>query len=169
MRKYFSPLLAVGLCLGMTGIAQAQDFDGAYGGVYGRINLNGINHNDASVGAFAGYNIDTGNGMVLGVEGEVDYDFNSEWGPAGSDDLTAMVNLRAGVDAGAALVYGKAGVGYSTGITYVGSTAAWNVGAGADVPIADDYFLRGEVERVDPFAAGLPTRYNVKAGVGLRF
>jgi hypothetical protein len=104
-----------------------------------------------------------GNGMILGVEGELDYDFNSEWNPGGND-LTANANLRAGVDAGAALVYGKAGLGYSTA-----GTAAWNVGAGADVPIADQYFMRGEIERADPFAAGLPTRYNVKAGVGLKF
>ncbi|GGD30278.1 outer membrane protein [Sinisalibacter lacisalsi] len=164
MRTYLSPLLAAGLCLGMTGIANAQDFDGAYGGAYGRINPNGTFNNDASVGAFAGYNMDVGNGMIMGVEGELDYDFNSEWGAPGDDDLTASANLRAGVDAGAALVYGKAGVGYSTA-----GTAAWNVGGGADVPIADDYFMRGEVERADPFAAGLPTRYNVKAGLGLRF
>jgi len=164
MRKYVSPILAAGLCLGMAGVAQAQDFEGAYAGAHGRLNFNGPwVPGDAAVGAFAGYNMGMGNGLILGVEGEVEYDFNSAWS-GGANDLMATANLRAGADAGGALIYGKAGVGYSSA-----GTGTWNVGAGADVPITDGYFVRGEVERVDPFVAGLSTRHNVKAGVGLKF
>ncbi|SMH54684.1 hypothetical protein SAMN05661107_2982 [Maritimibacter sp. HL-12] len=35
--------------------------------------------------------------------------------------------------------------------------------------ILDGYFVRGEVERVDPLAGGLATRHNGKVGVGLKF
>jgi len=164
MRKYVSPIVAAGLCLGMAGIAQAQEFEGTYAGVHGRLNVNGPwVPGDAAVGAFAGYNMGMGNGLVVGVEGEVEYDFDSAW-TGGGNDLMGTANLRVGADAGGALIYGKAGAGYSSA-----GTATWNVGAGADVMILDGYFVRGEVERVDPFLGGLDTRYNGKVGVGLKF
>ncbi|GGD33201.1 outer membrane protein [Sinisalibacter lacisalsi] len=154
-------LAVAGLITCVGAAAAAQDFAGGYGGVTARNNFAAGGATDVAIGAFAGYNADVGNGVVLGVEGEVDYDWNSVWG---GSDLTATANLRAGVDAGAALVYGKVGAGYST----TGS-GVWGAGAGVDVPVLDEMFLRAEVERLDPLAGGLATRYNTKLGLGYRF
>ena len=163
-------LVVAGVVAGFAGVAQAQDFEGGYAGVVVRNNFNSPSSIDVGFGAFAGYNMEFGNGMVAGVEGEVELDpaqpsppfGGSVWG-AGTD-VTGTANVRVGADVGGALVYGKAGAGYSS----IGSWV-WGVGAGVDVPVTDDFFVRGEFQRLDPITAGPPTRYSAKVGVGYDF
>ena len=144
--------------------AGAGDFDGGYAGVFGRDNLSGGGI-DLAAGVYGGYNAEMGSNTIAGVEIDVEYDWNSLWNPGGAT-LAGAVNGRVGYDMGQALVYGKAGVGYSTGGT---STGTWDVGVGAEVPVMNGATVRGEVSRVDPFAAGLTTQYQARAGIGYGF
>jgi len=170
MPRKVSNWLVASCAVVVAGAAQAQEFDGAYAGVLARNNFNVGGNIDVGFGAFAGYNMDVGGGVVLGVEGEVDYDPDqpsppfggSVWGPG--SDVTGTANVRAGAEVGGALVYGKAGAGYSS----IGSWV-WGVGAGADVPVTEQLFMRGEVQRLDPISAGPPTRYSAKVGLGMNF
>lgn len=154
--------ILAGAVAAFAGIAQAQDFDGMYGGVVARNNFNVPGNIDVAVGAFAGYNVDMGNGLLAGVEGEVEYDWNSIWGAGG--DALGTANVRVGADVGGALLYGKIGAGYSTRGTWV-----WGGGGGVDVPVMGDAFVRGEVQYLDQVGVVAPARTTAKIGLGYQF
>ena len=171
MPRKVSNWLVASCAVVVAGAAQAQEFDGAYAGVLARNNFNVGGNIDVGFGAFAGYNMDVGGGVVLGVEGEVDYDpdqpsppFGGSVWSGGADDVTGTANLRVGTEVGGTLLYGKAGAGYSSIGDWV-----WGVGAGVDVPVAGDFFVRGEFQRLDTFTAPVPERYSAKVGVGMQF
>lgn len=170
MSRKVTKWIIAGIVSGIAGTAQAGDFDGMYGGVFARNNFNLPGNVDVGFGAFAGYNMEMDSGIVAGLEGEIEFDpaapsppfGGSVWGGA---DINVAANARVGMDAGGALVYGKIGAGYSTALT----GAFWNLGAGADIPVMGDAFIRGEVLRQDPFAAGPVTRYSARVGIGYNF
>jgi len=143
-----------------------SDWSGFYAGVYGRNNVTAPGAIDIAVGGFAGYNMNVGSGLVLGVEGVVEYDplwalGSSIWG---GSDVAATANIRLGTEIGDSLAFVKAGAGYVTQ-----GFGVWTVGAGVDVPVMDDWFVRAEYSRVDPIPAGPVTRNNINLGIGYRF
>ncbi|RME16632.1 MAG: hypothetical protein D6801_05125 [Alphaproteobacteria bacterium] len=161
--RFIMAVVAAGALGFAAGAASAQGFDGAYAGIFGRDNPAAPTPVDIAFGAYAGYNFETGGGMVAGVEGEVEYDSAAVWG---SNVVTATVNGRAGYAASDnVLVYGKAGVGAETAT----GGAVWDIGGGVEMNLGSNYRLRGEVARVDPLAAGLASRTDVKVGIGMGF
>lgn len=149
-------------CIGS--IAAAGEFDGAYAGINGSAGINAPVTPDYEFGAFAGYNMGVANGVVLGGEADIAYNSTSLWG---ADALTTKGNARAGYElSDNVMVYGKAGLGYTTGGT---GSMVWSLGAGADIHVMDNVLLRTEAERVDPTAAGMLTQYNGKVGIGYSF
>lgn len=169
MNRIFKTTVLAAVLAGGASMAQAGDFDGAYAGVFGRENVNSPTGIDVGMGAFAGYNVSMGNGLVAGIEGEVEYDpfapplfGGGIWAPG--NEVSGTANVRVGADVDGALVYGKAGVGYSSA-----GFAIWGAAVGADVPVSEQMFLRAEVQRLDPIPAGPATRYSGKVGIGMNF
>lgn len=151
-------------------VMTTSEWEGFYAGAFGRENFTGPTGVDVGFGGFAGYNMDMGNGFILGAEGTLEFDpaqpsppfGGSVWG-AGSD-WTGTANVRVGKDFGRTLAFAKAGVGYTSR-----GFSVWDVGAGLDFKVMDDWFVRGEYMRVDPIPAGPVTRNNINLGVGYRF
>ena len=156
--------LAAAMTAGVVGVAQAGEFDGFYVGAYGRNNFSA--GTDIAAGAWAGYNMSMGSDVVVGVEGDVEYDWASVWGGAAT---TGTANVRAGyVATEDVMVYGKAGAGWTNGGTSP-SSYVWDVAAGVELQVLDDFSLRGELGYVDPLNAGLASQVNGKVGVGYGF
>ena len=142
----------------------AGEYDGLYAGASAAAGFNAPITPDYEVAGFAGYNAELGNGFVAGGELEIAYNPKSLWG---QNATTGTLDGRAGyLLMDDALVYGRAGLGYTTG---AGGSAVWNAGAGVEVPVMEDVRLRGEFERVDPFEAGMMTQYNGKVGIAYGF
>lgn len=140
------------------------NYDGAYAGASGAVGFNAPITPDYEFSGFVGYNAELGSGFVAG--GELDVAFNpaSLWG---LNAVTGTLDGRAGfVVIDDVLVYGRAGLGYTTGS---GGSTVWDAGAGIEFPLMEDVRLRGEFKRTDPFAAGLMTQYNGKVGVAFSF
>jgi len=149
----------------VAGAAQAGDFGGAYAGVSGRLATNTTASVDPAFGAFAGYNYDTGAG-IIGAEVSAEYDGTAGYLGTGTA-ITTLVDARVGAEITPdILIYGKGGVGYTTAGT---GEAVYDVGGGAEYMVTDGVSLRGEVERVAPLAGGGFGQHNVKLGVGYHF
>jgi outer membrane immunogenic protein len=136
-------------------------------------------------GGFLGYNFDMGNGFVLGAE--VDALWSGLEGAnavpiAGDLDWVATARVRAGVDVGRVLIYGTAGVAFggaelSAGGGSISNThTGWTAGAGADVALSDNMFLRAEYRFTDfgsqsygPAGDVDLSSHAVLAGVGFKF
>ncbi|TGP17910.1 MULTISPECIES: outer membrane protein [unclassified Mesorhizobium] len=148
-------------------------WQGAYAGAFGAGTLEhykirepnigaDVTHNVGSptIGGFAGYNFQSGN-IVYGVEGELGYRFKKSHfhDVPGPGDLDASLGLfgslkgRVGMDMGGYLPFVAAGVTASRlktnaigfaerDATLVGGI----VGAGVDVPLTHNVFLRGEYD-----------------------
>ena len=139
-------------------------------------------------GGFAGYNAELGNGLVLGAEGDVGYS-----GVKGSNGGT---EVRSGVDGSIRARLGYAvtpeilpyvtggGAAQSLKVTDVGGSdrntmLGWTAGAGVDVKVSDNVFVRGEYRYTDfgaeSFTTGSGTRdvdsqdNRVQFGVGMKF
>ncbi|MER9657281.1 porin family protein [Mesorhizobium sp. M0152] len=148
-------------------------WQGAYAGVFGagtlehyKIHAPGIGaatHNvgSAAIGGFAGYNFQSGK-VVYGVEGELGYRFkkNTFDDIPGAGVLDASTGLfgslkgRVGVDMGSYLPFITAGVTAAKLKTFYPGGAAERdativggiVGAGVDVALTHNVFLRGEYD-----------------------
>ena len=170
------------------------DWSGLYAGIeagYGFGDLDGggalggdIEADGGLAGVFAGYNADLG-GYVIG--GEVDALWSGMSGTNGAGN-TGDINwltsarVRAGVDLGRILVYGTGGLAVGgvevtgPGLDETNTHVGWTAGAGADVAISDNMFLRGEYQYVDlgteTFGGAGDvdvTAHTLRAGVGIRF
>ncbi|PTE07686.1 outer membrane protein [Mesorhizobium helmanticense] len=149
-------------------------WQGPYAGVFGAGTLehykihepnigDSVTHNvgSAAVGGFAGYNFQSGN-VVYGVEGELGYRFKKSTfddipGPGTLDVSTGLFGSlkgRVGMDMGRYLPFVTAGVTAAKLKTfYPGGPAERDatvvggiVGAGVDVALTHNVFLRGEYD-----------------------
>lgn len=105
------------------------------------------------IGAFAGYNFQLDNNIVLGIEGDFQYNWN-EASIRGADigtDWAGAVRGRVGYAFDDALIYGAAGWTASRG--YVDAPGAsektktlngYTVGAGVDYKVTQNIFVRAE-------------------------
>ncbi|MBB3964905.1 MULTISPECIES: outer membrane protein [Rhizobium] len=156
------------------------------GGAWGNGDFSGIGSssmNGGLVTGFAGYNWQLDNSIVLGLEGDVSYNWNSEdVGPNSYKfDTTGSVRARVGYALDRALLYGAAGWTGARGSvdTPVGSDSAtfsgWTVGAGVDYAFTDNVFGRVEYRYNDYGSKdllGVDTDFNqnvVTVGVGIKF
>ncbi|WP_018902553.1 outer membrane protein [Rhizobium sp. 2MFCol3.1] len=156
------------------------------GGAWGNGDFSGIgssNMNGGLITGFAGYNWQLDNSIVLGVEGDVSYNWNSEDVGVNSYkfDTTGSVRARVGYALDHALLYGAAGWTGARGHvdTPVGSDSAtfsgWTVGAGVDYAFTDNVFGRLEYRYNDYGSKdllGVNTDFNqnvVTVGVGIKF
>lgn len=176
--------------------APAFSWNGVYGGIQGgagwldgEFSATGLgsakqDFDGGVVGGFVGYNWQLSNGFVVGLEGDVDYNFNEE-SAAGIDvgtDWSGSVRGRVGYAFDRALVYGAAGWTFTNG--YVDGAGVdenetfhgWTVGAGVDFAVMDNVFLRGEYRYNDfgdkDILPGLNVdldQHVVKVGVGVKF
>ncbi|MCO5066195.1 MAG: porin family protein [Rhizobiaceae bacterium] len=139
-------------------------------------------------GAFAGYQSDFGNGIVAGVEGDVGY--------SGVKGDNAGTEAKAGVEGSLRARLGYAvspdilpyitagGAAQSLKVTEGGlsdrnTMLGWTAGAGVDVKVTENVFVRGEYRYTDfgseDFTTGSGTRSvdnhdnRVSLGVGFKF
>ncbi len=139
-------------------------------------------------GGFAGYNYDTGTGIVAGVEADLGYS-----GVRGSN---AGTEVKSGMDGSLRarlgyamtpeiLVYGTAGgAGKRVSVTEGGvkdsaTALGWTAGAGTEVKVTENMFVRGEYRYsdygTDNFVTGSGARsvdssdHKVQFGVGFHF
>lgn len=139
-------------------------------------------------GAFGGYNAELGNGVVAGVEGDVGY--------SGVEGENAGTKVKSGVEGSLRGRLGYAvtpdimpyvtagGAAKSMKVTEGGESErkaalGWTAGAGADVKMSENVFVRGEYRYTDyqdkSFTTGSGTRdvdsndHRVQLGVGVKF
>ncbi|MDH4442008.1 MAG: porin family protein [Rhizobium sp.] len=170
---------------------------GGYGWLDGRFETAGLNPLDGnfdggSLGAFAGFNTQFDNNFVIGIEGDLEHNWNEEnlatlLGTfTGKADWQGSIRGRLGYSFGRALVYASAGWAAahvdaelqgiaSTRETYNGYT----VGAGVDYAVTDRIFGRldyryNDFRSKDLDFAGTTvesdlSQHTVKLGVGVKF
>jgi outer membrane immunogenic protein len=139
-------------------------------------------------GAFAGYQADLGNSVVVGVEGDIGY--------SGVEGRNAGTEAKAGVEGSLRARLGYAvtpdilpyitagGAAQSLKVTEGGASdrntmLGWTAGAGVDVKVTENVFVRGEYRYTDfgsdDFTTGSGTREvdshdnRVSLGVGFKF
>jgi outer membrane immunogenic protein len=179
--------------------APAFSWNGVYGGIQGGagwldgdFSSTGLgsekrDFDGGIVGGFVGYNWQLNNGFVVGLEGDVDYNFNKEdvgGGDIGTD-WAGSVRGRVGYAFDRVMVYGAAGWTFAngfaegSGIDENETFHGWTVGAGVDVAVTDNLFLRGEYRYNDfgdkDIISGTPNlnadldQSVIKLGVGIKF
>ncbi|MDB5525037.1 MAG: porin family protein [Rhizobium sp.] len=136
------------------------------------------------IGKFAGYNMQFDNNFVLGIEGDVSYNWNKKTvqGYEAGTDWSGSVRARAGYAFDNALIYGAAGWtvtrGYIDPPTGGKSTKALNgytLGAGVDYKFNDNMFVRAEYRFNDYTSKSIkgvefdPQQHSVILGVGYKF
>lgn len=123
-------------------VVVSTDWTGGYAGVqlgYGEAETAGLDGDGAIGGVFVGYNHDFGN-YVLGGE----FDASASDISVGGTDVDSIyrLKLRAGYDAGPALIYAVAG-GASVE-TSAGDDSGYVAGLGVDYKVTDRVTLGGE-------------------------
>jgi outer membrane immunogenic protein len=111
----------------------------------------------ARFGGFVGYNWDLGSQLVVGLEGDLNYDWNEE--SIGGDDFNTGMNwsarARVGYAMDRALLFAAGGY---TGTNIEGAgdddtLHGWTIGAGVDYALTDRMFTRVEY-RYNDFGSG---------------
>ncbi|MGE7367987.1 outer membrane protein [Neorhizobium sp. NPDC001467] len=142
------------------------------------------NFDGGRFGGFVGYNWQMSNGFVVGLEGDLNYDWNEESVGAGTDVETGFsgsARARLGYAMDRALPY-IAGGWTATNIeanTPVGDADdtlhGWTIGAGVDYAFTDNIFGRAEY-RYNDFGSGDLGGVNVdfdqhvvNVGIGVKF
>lgn len=176
---------------------QVYSWDGAYLGIFGGANWLHSSLDDGgaldrsgtstggTIGKFAGYNWQLDNNVVLGLEGDLRYDWNSKKynGVETGTDWGGSARLRAGYAFDDALIYATGG--WTASNAFVNQPGGgndkervlngWTLGAGVDYKLTDSIFARAEY-RFDGFGSqkfnGVKTdfdRHNAIIGVGYKF
>jgi outer membrane immunogenic protein len=160
---------------------------GGYGWLKGTLSQGSVSidddYNGGRIGAFAGWNFDVGHNVILGVEGDVNYDWNEiEYSnfKAGTD-VSGSVRARAGYAIDHALLFVAGGWTAQRGyIDYAGdkykdTSNGWTVGAGVDYALTKNIFTRAEY-RYNDFGdqniegINFDTKQHViNIGVGVKF
>lgn len=144
--------------------APISSWDGAYIGAFGGVtwldgkyDFGATNHNRTStggtIGKFVGYNYQFENNFVLGLEGDVSYNWNDD-SIKGTDvgtDWAGSIRARAGYAWDDALIYGAAGwttargfVDPNNGSKKTKSLQGYTLGAGVDYKFTQNIFARAE-------------------------
>lgn len=171
-------------------------WDGPYVGVMGGaewlkshldVGGTGIRHTEFGglLGTFAGYNYQFDNNFVLGLEGDVSYNWNKAT-TAGTDygtDWQGSVRARAGYAFDDALLYGAAGWTITRGYVDPAGPAdkghktlnGYTVGLGVDYKFTDSMFARAEY-RFNDFSSKTikgadfnPQQHEFILGIGYKF
>jgi outer membrane immunogenic protein len=144
------------------------------------------NFDGGRMGAFAGWNFDVGHNVILGAEGNLDYDWNKKTSGSSSfqTDLSGALRARAGYSVDKALFYVAGGWTAANGklkdsaqnIDDSKMMNGWTVGAGVDYAVTDRIFARGEYRYNDygskTFGNGTSADFKqnvINVGVGMKF
>ena len=136
------------------------------------------------IGKFAGYNMQFDNNVVIGIEGDISYNWNEKTvqGYEAGTDWSGSVRARAGYAFDNALIYGAAG--WTVTRAYLEPPAGskghkvlngYTLGAGVDYKFSDNMFARAEYRFSDygnKTIKGIdvdPTQHAVIFGVGYKF
>ncbi|MGG7519080.1 outer membrane protein [Allorhizobium undicola] len=210
----FKLLLATAAMLAISGQAMAADavsetpappaavetpaafsWAGGYAGVHGgygwldmKLSSGGASASDdfdgGRLGGFAGWNFDVGHNVIVGIEGDLNYDWNENdySGIKLGTDVSGSARARVGYALDRALVYAAGGWTATRGhLDNTGSVDGhttfngWTVGAGVDYALTNRIFVRGEY-RYNDFASkdlsGIDIdmkQHVVNVGVGVKF
>lgn len=157
---------------------------GAYLGAYGNYSFSGhgdvaatansVDLNGFGGGAFAGYNYDFG-GVVAGVEGDLGYHdiHGANAGVAVDGGVGGSLRARLGYAVSPGIMpYVTAGgaaqrveVTNAAAVSETNTHLGWTAGAGLDVKVTDNVFLRGEYRYTD---LGSKTYSNVASDVDVQ-
>lgn len=192
-----APIAAETTARGLEWTGGYAGIQAGYGWLDGHFETTGLdpldgNFDGGSLGAFAGFNKQFSNNVVLGIEGDFDHNWNEQdlttlLGTfTGQADWQGSIRGRLGYSFGRAMVYASAGwaaahvdaelVGLaSTSATYNGYT----VGAGVDYAVTDQIFGRIDYRYTDFGSKDLDfggtavesdlTQHTVRLGVGVKF
>ena len=166
---------------------------GGYAGIYGGYGwLDGVlsqggatledDFDGGRIGGFGGWNFDVGHNVILGVEGDISYDWNENTytGVNVGTDLSGSVRARAGYAIDHALLFVAGGWTAQKGyIEILGENSetldGWTIGAGVDFAVTDRIFTRVEYRYNDFGSADIEgidfdSKQNViNLGVGIKF
>jgi outer membrane immunogenic protein len=168
-----------------------------YGWMDGHFETAGLNPLDGdidgiSLGGFAGFNMQFDNNLVLGIEGDIEYNWNETdlttliGTFTGQADWQGSIRGRLGYSFGRALVYASAGwaaahvdAELSTGASTIETYNGYTVGAGVDYAVTDRIFGRLDYRYNDLGSKDLDfsgttvesdlTQHTVRLGVGVKF
>lgn len=172
--------------IGIQGGAGWADLSGTIDGVSGDTSLNG-----GLVGGFIGFQHQFANNFVLGVEGDLDYNWNdNNFDFAGEryeygTELAGSVRARVGYAADRSLFYVTGGWATTRGYGEVSDGVdtfkeketfnGWTVGAGIEHAFTDNLFGRAEYRYNDygnkdyDFGSLDLDQHTVKVGLGVKF
>ncbi len=148
--------------------------------------------NGSSLGVFGGFNIALYQALILGVEGDVEYNFqdvtvSSTFGTFnGGVDLQGSARIRLGYALDRLLIYGSAGwsgAHLEANLTGVGEASGnftgFTLGAGIDYAVTDVIFGRIDYRYTDYSSGNIIfgpasvnadlTQQTVKVGLGIKF
>ncbi|MDO1581533.1 outer membrane protein [Rhizobium oryzicola] len=154
------------------------DFRDAFGGTASG------NFDGGRIGGFVGYNWQMSSGFVVGLEGDVNYDWNDKSFAPGfraGTDFSGSVRGRVGYAMDRALIFAAGGwtatngfvkgPGFDTDKTLNG----WTIGAGVDYAFTDNVFARVEYrynDFEDKNIGGIKADFDqhvVNVGIGVKF
>lgn len=172
--------------IGVQGGGGWADLSGDVAGQTGDASLNG-----GLVGGFIGYQHQLTNNFVLGIEGDLDYNWNDKNYTAGSataefgTELAGSVRARAGYAVDRSLFYITGGWATTKGYGRVDTPTqsfrekenfnGWTVGAGIEHAFTDNLFGRVEYRYNDygsknyDFGKVELDQHTVKVGLGVKF
>lgn len=158
---------------------------GGYGWGDGEASGLGISDNfdGGRIGGFAGYNWQFSSGFVVGVEGDVNYDWNENSYGGGVDiesGFSGSVRGRVGYAIDRALIF-AAGGWTATNVSLDGpvndddTLTGWTIGGGLDYAFTDNVFGRVEY-RYNDFGSGTLggtdidfDQHVINVGIGVKF
>lgn len=139
-------------------------------------------------GGFVGYNADLGNGVIAGVEGDVNYsnikgdNAGTEVRPGVDGSIRGRLGYAVSPDIMPYVTAGGAGQTLKVtegGVSDKNTMLGWTAGAGVDVKLSQNVFARGEYRYTDfgsdTFTTGSGTREvdssnnRVQFGIGMKF
>ncbi len=134
-----------GLYVGASGGLTVQRGRSVAAGVAGTSNSSG-----ARLGFFAGYNMLVSPSFLIGVEGDLGYDFSKVKSSGATFGFNGSARARAGFVMDNVLIFAAGGYTAThtqvtnAGVTNGGTLHGWTLGAGADVQLTDELFARAE-------------------------
>ena len=162
---------------------------GGYGWLQGTLSQGGASLDDdfngGRIGAFAGWSFDVGHNIILGAEGDLNYDWNKTaliGSTEAGTDVSGSVRARAGYAIDKALLFVAGGWTAQRGYIDDGfgekhnkTLNGWTIGAGVDYAVTNKIFTRVEY-RYNDFNSKDIAVYNfdtkqhvINIGVGVKF